>query len=84
MRATWMKVATVVCSGETEETSRAVVQDVKVDHGTVTRNKSGDRHNLERRFMKKWHIHGFFFVINIIEMTLIPGIVIVKQFICIS
>jgi len=47
VRASWVKIAAVVCGGEVEEASGAVVEDVKVDHGTVTRHQAGDRQNLQ-------------------------------------
>lgn len=43
-----MKISTVVISHQTEESGRAVVQDVKVHHCAVTRYQAGHRQHLDR------------------------------------
>ena len=48
-----MHIAAVVGGGEVEEACRAVVEDVKVDRGAVTRHQAGHRHKLEKVFKKK-------------------------------
>ena len=53
MRAARMQIAAVVGGGEVEEACRAVVEDVKVDRGAVTRHQAGHRHKLEKVFKKK-------------------------------
>ena len=45
-----MQIAAVIGGGEVEEAGGAVVQDVKVDRGAVTRHQAGHRHKLEKSF----------------------------------
>lgn len=44
-----MKISTIVIGSQTEESGRAMVQDVKVHHCTVTRYQAGNRQHLKRQ-----------------------------------
>lgn len=48
-----MEIATVIISSQTERSSWAVVQDVKVHCGAVTRYQTGSRQHLERKDTKQ-------------------------------